>query len=197
MIEKIRQNLALVVGLAIPFILVCIIAGMVYVPKLFSQKMVPAYDFVYAVGGNVIYPAQLSYMAYPSNPCSPFYYTIENGLLVKKPNAQPVDNTQYCKGQPVVDVLPEFYRHNTLTNVSTKITFDEASTLLFATGVKSPDGFEVVHGGGSGEFFPFFGGGSDYLTLYLKKGSYVEKLDMQISSERYYGDNTLGWVLRK
>ena len=196
MLEKIKQNLALTIGLAIPVAMVLLIAGMVYLPRLFMGTPVPAYDFVYAQGENVLYPSQMSYATYPNNPCALHYYAIEKGLLVKKPNTQPTENTMYCKSQPVVDVEPTFYRHDTIANKSTQLSFEEASMLLYVTGPKSPDGFEVVHGGRGG-FFPFFYGSYDYSSQYLKKGSSIQKLDMQIASDRYYngGENNLGWVL--
>ena len=197
MIEKIKQNLALTIGLAIPVAMVLLIAGMVYLPRIFMGAPVPAYDFVYAQGENIVYPSQMSYANYPTNPCVLHYYVIEKGLLIKKPNTQSPENTMYCKGQPIVDAGSTFYRRDTVANKSTQMSFEEASLLLYVTGPKSPDGFEVVHGG-SGGFFPFFYGSYDYSTQYLKKGSFIEKLDMQIASDRYYNgsENNLGWVLR-
>jgi len=195
--EKIKQNLALVVGLAIPVAMVIIIALVIYIPRFFTEP--PQYDFVYAVGEGIYYPT--SPYSYPEGPYAypvkgvwpQYFYQVVDGKLVRKDAGDP---PMEYKGIPVADVGPKFYLHHVTANTSVPITFEDAEKYVLDTSMRSPDGWEIAGPSGSGGIFPFFyDGARDYNAKYLKKGSTAILLNLNLPRD-HYGDTFLAWVVR-
>jgi hypothetical protein len=106
-----------------------------------------------------------------------------DGHVVKETIATPND-PKSVYGQEDLHI---FY-FNMATNESHEITLAEATKLNLNGDLKSPEGYEVLRGGGND--FPF--GGFDYNVLYMKKGSYAKRLNA--NENNYYSFNFLGWV---
>ena len=191
--ENIKKNFSLYVGLAIPVIMVLFVAGVVYAPRWFNAIEPPQHDFLYAVGDNIVY-ASFGRDMYPYPAAKgvwpKYVYTVENGKLKKTEAVLPPPEAGQVR---VEDIAPKFYLHDTETNTSMPITFEEAQALTLDTGVKSPDGFEVVRGQGNGGIFPFYEGRNDYDKRYIRKDYYAEELNLQLPTE-YYAEFFLGWV---
>ncbi len=195
--EKLKQNIALVVGLSIPLLMMLIIAGVIYLPRWMNSTPPPRYDFLYAVGDGVQYFAPQNYYApayppYPTKGVWPKYtYRVLDGKLVRQTTG-PVPK-EYGT-MPEGDVSPKFYVYHVGTKKSSEITFDDAALYTLDSGVKSPDGFDIVRGQGSGDGFPFFfGGGNNYNKQYIHKGQYAEELSLNLP-ENYYGDFFIAWI---
>jgi hypothetical protein len=197
--EKLKKNLALVVGLAIPVVMVLIIALVIYIPRWFTEP--PRVDFIYAVGEGVYYPQSAAY-AYPSTPYGyypakgvwpKYFYQVVDGKLVRKEAGLP---PQEYTGMPVTDVEPKFYLYHVAAHTSVPISFEDTQKYTLDTSTRSPDGWEIAGPSGGGGIFPFFYEGSyDYNAKYLKKGSTAIKLNLNLPRE-FYGDTFLAWVVQ-
>ncbi len=171
---KLKQNISLIIGLAIPFLMIVFVAAAIYFPRWFSTVAPPKYDFLYAVGygrGDV-------------------QYLVRQGKLVKEQIRSPQ------QGYPPYRVGLEikFFIHRVKTNRSEEVTFDDAAKLDLDSRIKAPDGYSVVHGRRSTEFFPFFASW-DYKSRYLKKDSHTEKLNIEIGEDYSYSFRFLGWIV--
>ncbi|MDP2598581.1 MAG: hypothetical protein Q8P49_01995 [Candidatus Liptonbacteria bacterium] len=194
--ENIKKNFSLYIGLAIPVAMILVVAIVVYAPRVLYTVPSPQYDFLYAVGDNVVFTAYgrdvYPYPAY-KGVWPKYVYTVENGKL-KRTEAE-IPPSQEGVVILLEDIQPKFYIHDTATNKSTQVSFEDAQALTLDTGVRSPDGFEVARGTGGGEVFPFFsGGGSNYNKRYIRKDYYAEELNLNLPSE-YYAEFFLAWVI--
>ncbi len=193
--EKLKQNLALVVGLAIPIFMIAVIAGVIYVPRFLNPVQPPQHDFIYAVGDGVAYASYGQPYSYPAKGVWPKYsYRVISGKLVRQ-EALPVPK-EYGN-MPISPEEPRFFVYHVHTHKSLEIPFEEASQLTLDAGPKSPDGFEIVRGGGQGGgIFPFdYNRSGDYNKKYIRKEYYAEPLDLNLPQD-YYGDFFVAWVIK-
>ena len=164
-----KKNVSLIVGIAIPILMICLIAVSIYLPLLFAPA--PQFNFLYVAGD--------SYS----------HYGVKNGSLVKNEVKYPEHRTP---------INPRLFIHDVSKNTDQEISFEEAQNLKLDATAKSPDGYEVVYGSSDYGFFPFFfSGGDDYDAMYLKGHSTSKKLELQSSNDRrYYYRNRhfLGWI---
>lgn len=194
--DKLKQNITLVVGLSIPIFMIAIIAGVIYFPRLLNPVEPPQHDFVYAVGDGVAYAAYN--VTYPYHPTKgvwqKYFYRVVSGKLVRE-EALPVP--EEYKNIPIVSDEPRFYVYRVRTHKSDPISFDEASQLVLDAGSKSPDGYEIVRGNGrGGGMFPFgYNGGDDYNKKYIRKEYYAEPLDLNLPQD-YYGEFFVAWIIK-
>ncbi len=183
------KNIALIVGLAIPVLMIVAVAGSIYIPQFFAPK--PQYDFLYtndSYGGP--YGAQ--------------FYEVQNGKIVKNPpvlppqdpNAPPYINSatpQPYVAKPVPAPESRLFRYDVKNDTNKEVTFEEAQNLTLTTDQKSPDGFEFRDGSRGGDFFPF-GGGYDYNTKYLTGHGISRKLNISGNQYQYNPVRFLGWI---
>jgi hypothetical protein len=170
-----KKNSTLIIGIAIPIVMIILVAASIYVPMLFAH---PKYSFLYVSGDEYN---------------SEYIYRIHNGALVKeKRENEKGDNLSYGRSYNGEQKL--FY-HDIEKNESREISFEEAKNLNLNTNVKSPDGFEIMSGWQDGGIFPFFMGRS-HSGQYIKKNSFSKELKTQSSDDYYYYDfHFLGWVI--
>ncbi len=195
--DKLKQNLALIIGLGIPVLMVLLIASIIYVPRWFDTTPPPAHDFMYMVAddyGSIdlgqskgYYPPAPAYM--PDGAFPKYTYRVTDGKLVRTENALPSD----FKGTAALNV-PKFYLHRVSTNLSMPITFADAEKYTLDTSAKSPDGWEIVRGQCGGGFFPFYNSSCDYNARYLKKGSTAIKLELNLAKDDYR-EPYFAWIL--
>ena len=172
--ETIKKNISLVLGIAIPVLMIVFVAASIYLPRLFAQQ--PKVNFLYASGEDYYSNVQ--------------QYSVQSDKVVKNeiPLRQKGDLNPPFAG-------PKLFVHDVAKNESKEISFEEAQRLNLDSGLKSPDGFEIVYGSRGDDFFPF-SSGMDYNTHYLKGHSISAKLNLQ-SSGQYYSNNNfrfLGWI---
>lgn len=172
--ENKYQDWALRLAILLPVLLFVLVAGAVYLPRLWAK---PAqYDFVYAKqsSGNAAYDV-----------------SVENGVLVKEENPDGIAPEDIAK-HDVVLIEPKLYRYHVATGESERITFDTAATLRYQTGVVSKDGYEVKTGYGysSGPF-----GGSNEASIYLRSHGASTKIDLTgIDRGNLYNFQFVGWL---
>lgn len=196
--DKLKQNIALTVGFAIPVIMVLVIAGVIYLPRWFNPVVSPQHDFIYAAGDGVVYPVidrMYPYPAYPMKGVWPKYtYRIVNGTLTRQESG-PVP-PEYGQ-MPVVEDEPKFFVYHIASHTSVPLTFDEAAMYTLDQSAKSPDGYEVVRGNtGNSGFSPFFyNGNNDYDKEFIRKDYYAEELNLNLPSD-WYGEFFVAWILK-
>jgi hypothetical protein len=180
-----RKNLPLIVAISLPFVMIAILAAVVYLPGISAK---PQYNFIYVSGGGYYGPE----------------YTVEQGKLVKHDISAPTSTDamgyprpKYPEEQQVEETL---FMHDVKTNVSTRISYEDAAKLSLSNEIISPDGYQIQENYGNGGFMPFFfGGGHDYNTKYLVGHRSAEKLNITGVSTTPYSYNPyrfIGWVLQ-
>ena len=169
-----KKNVSLIVGIAIPILMIFLVAISIYLPALLAPA--PRFNFLYVIDDN-----------HPQG-CQ---YVMENSVLKKREIKHPQDYT------PEVARL---FVHDVSADESKEISFEEAQKLKLDANAKSLDGYEVVYGNADDGLFPLFfsGGYDDYNTMYLKGHNASKKLNLQHSINDYYryrnGARFLGWV---
>ncbi len=180
---KAKNNVSLIVGIAIPILMVLFVAGSIYLPGLFIK---PSVDFLYMTSGYDRYGCEFQYQVNAGA-------QLHSGTLVK------VRSTNYVEpGYVKTDCAVRFFVYDVQTDTSKEYTFEEAQKLKLDPAQMSPDGFEVVRGGRGGDFFFLFDGGGNYDTMYIKGHNVSRKLKLEQATNGYYYyyDNPiLGWVL--
>lgn len=170
-----KKNVSLIFGIAIPIFMILLIAVSIYLPALFAPD--PQFDFIYVVG-DYSYPDPL--------------YTVDNGKLIKLENKEP---KQY---RPRIAKL---FIYDVSERKNREISFEEAQQLNIDAQKESPDGYQAVYGNENYGFFPFFfGGSSDYNSMYLKGHGASKKLNLQsLDYGRYYYHkwSFIGWIRRE
>lgn len=164
-----KKNVSLIIGIAIPILMIFLIVVTIYFPFLFAP--VPRFNFLYVLGDSYT------------------HYAVKNSSLVKQELKYPEHYTP---------MTPRLFIHDVAKNTDQEISFEEAQGLKLDAAVKSPDGYEVVYGSDDYGFFPFFFFGEhDYNAMYLKGHNASKKLDLQSMHEgRYYFHDRyfLGWI---
>jgi len=171
---KTKQNISLIIGLAIPILMIVLVAASIYLPGLFSPA--PKVNFLYVIGDDYYQGQQ---------------YVVENGKVTKREVKYPEHHT------PGVARL---FVHDVTANQSREVSFAEAQQLPLDANAKSSDGFEVAYGSRGDGIFPlFFFRSEDYNTVYLKGHNTSKKLNLQTptTGSYYYYPNRfrfLGWI---
>lgn len=167
---KLKENTSLIIGLAIPILMILFVAGSIYLPGLFVN---PQYDFLYSVG-DAYYSGQ--------------QYNVIDGKL-QSPLPLPSGLPTHLPRQE-----PKFYMHDVKSNQSREVTLQQAQAFFLDTKPQSPDGFEAVYGSRGDGIFPFFfWTGTDYNSRYLKGRNVSKKLNLQFPGS-YYNFRFLGWI---
>ncbi len=165
-----KKNVPLIVGIAIPILMVIFIAASIYLPGLFAPP--PKYNFLYITGGD-----------YRSRDL----YSVQNSKLIKNEIKYP--DKDISRGNP------KLFAYDVTKNESKEIFFEDAQKLTLNSNIISPDGFEVVKGNYHYDFTSFFfGGDRDYRTWYIKGHNTSKKLSIQIDGY-YYNSYFIGWVI--
>jgi hypothetical protein len=174
--EATRKNIPLIVGLALPLLMIIAVAVSIYVPRLYAEK--PATDFLYVIGDTHFYGYGYS------------QYAVVNGRLEKQ--ELPEELRQEAPPIPRGDV--RFFVHNTEHNASREITLEEAQALTLDSLQESPDGFSLVRGGQIGGVFPFFYNGQDTQDWYLRGRGVSYSMDVRRGAG-YDSLHFLGWIV--
>ncbi len=171
---KSKKNISLIIGLAIPVLMIVLVAASIYLPGLFAPQ--PRVNFLDVTGDNEYQgPA----------------YVVERGTLVKR------DVTYSAHNTPEV---PRFFVYDVLINESAEVSFEDAQKLRLDPNLESPDGYAVAYGGMTHGVFPFyFSEDRDYDSLYLQGHNASKKLKLQRPMDGRYSHyrnraRFLGWV---
>lgn len=168
---KTKENLPLIIGIALPVLLVAFVAGAIYLPRFFVDP--PQYDFIYATGDYTT----LS------------YYEVVDGKLTQvggEMNAPAV-----ILGKPVDTYYepPTFYIYEFEKDEGRKISFDEVRELNLDDDDESPDGYKIVQGSSDGLFGP-----GNWDKRYIKGHGLSKEIDLNLG-HYYYDFYLMGWVI--
>lgn len=168
-----KQNFPLIIGFAIPLLMIAFIIASVYLPTFFSE---PKYKFLYASGTDY----------YNENS-----YTVTKGYVAKMPIPTPVE--------PFVSVAPtpQLFIHDIKTNHSTPIPFEKAQTIKVDPNKESPDGYEVKPGHANEGFFLFGTSVRDTNTYFIVGHNVSKKLNLKTFDIKYYNSiQFIGWIVQ-
>lgn len=181
------SRISLIIGLALPAIMVGIIAALVFLP---SKTLHPGYDFIYVVGP---YP---SYVTRTGDTTTQHDITITNGKL-----SHTVTNYNgrdgYAPYPHEKNIVPRFFIHHTRTDTNEEIAIEELSKLALSPEKKSPDGFTLTFGKQSYGVFPFFfNGDTDREHAYLSTERASKEITLiSDTSIHYYEMQLVGWIV--
>ena len=177
-----KENIPLAVGLALPVLLVLVLAAVIYVPRLYVK---PQYDFVYAVGD---YP---QYFNDIDKTVTTYRIVDEQVRKEVVPYAQLGD-----QNWPRLNVGPQFYRYDVTEEKSVPLNESELMQIRLNPSQKSPDGFELNYGRGDENVFEAVFGGRDYSERVLEKGSVGVAVNIEGDNNNYdYRFHLIGWTI--
>ncbi len=153
-----KKNIPLIVGIALPFVLIAVLAAIVYIPSLFVN---PSHNFVYTYEDRYYYDG-----SYDTR------YEVENGKIVVKD----IPRLQSEEMKVTEDVVhkgnPPLYMYDVKHHTTHKITLEEAQAMMLDPGPSSPDGYSVEYRYGHDGIFEIFGSSGNSSDYYLIKGSW-------------------------
>src|SRR3989344_243980 len=150
--ENKASNISLIVGLAIPVVMVLAIAAAVLLP---GRNINPTTDFIYATG------SYTSYTTRNGDTVTQHDLTVKNGVLTDTEQSYRAANN-YPPYPYEKESLPHIYLQNTQENTNRELTLEQAKKFKLSSETTSPDGFTVSFGRRSYGVFPFFfDGGPD------------------------------------
>jgi hypothetical protein len=167
--QFLKKNIVLLLGLAIPVLMIAGVASAVYLPTLLVK---PHTSFIYALGN------------YNDR------FSVENGMIEELPYN---GNSSVYQNQPQARLF--FY--DVETGKSHEVTLEEARRLHLSGDLESPDGFRVGNGTrSSGPYFLFDGSYTDYSSHYLIGHGVSKKLDISENASDYRNNfDFIGWVI--
>ncbi|MEI6528435.1 MAG: hypothetical protein WCO10_02050 [bacterium] len=179
--ENKPKSWVLWVGLAIPVVMIVIIAIYSYVPSVVNTK----YDFLYYLRD------------YSNNYCVPGgeVFTVKNQQIAIASTTLLVKGSE-CRFDAETDP-PRIYRYDTSKDTILTITYADAKKLKIDNNPVSPDGVSVQRGGNyNAGIFEIFGGyNNSYNQMYLKAAnSNARQLNMDTGNT--YNFILIGWVAR-
>jgi len=183
-----QANFPLYVAIAIPIIMMVLVAATIYLPSLFAAQ--PQYNFLYTVNDQGY--------TYPVRGTAPYYvYEVQDGKVTRQ-QITPPNNPKELPNVPVApDRGQKLYIYDVKKNASTSISFEEAQKLKLDNDATAPDGFVIQRGGQRENLFSVLFGGSDYNSMYLVKSGTGKKLSIGPGNNQYnpYDFNFLGWLI--
>jgi hypothetical protein len=178
-----KKNVPLIVGLAIPLLMIIFVAASIYLPALFVK---PQFDFIYSTYN---YP---TYYEQQDQQFVEHTYYVSRGKLAEK--TRPADDRYRW---PQRSKKTTFYIYDVETDTNQELTFEQAQVLTLDTGKESPDGFEVTYGRSNGGVFPFaFLPVGDNDKYYLKANNYRKEISVKMESGSSYRNfKFIGWIV--
>lgn len=167
---KTKENLPLIIGIALPVLLIAFVAGAIYLPRFFADP--PQYDFVYATGDYTIFD----------------YYQVVDGKLTQVGGE--MNAPAEILGKPLETYNESsFFIYDIEKDEGRKISFDEARELNLDDDDESPDGYKIVQGSSGG-----FLGPGNWDKHFLKGHGLSRELDLNLGYY-YYNFYFLGWII--
>jgi hypothetical protein len=177
-----KKNLPILVGIALPIIMVLIIAALTVIPTF---KIQPEHDFIFATGTNDYY-----------NSYYKFEYEIKEGKIQKVSSSYVYPNN-YTKPNDLKEMdSPDLYLYEVKTERLRKISFEEAQQYVIDQGPTSVDGYNVDFGyRGNYGIGDLFGSSRDNYNAYITKGDAVKGINISVQNQNYYsGYSFIGWI---
>lgn len=178
-------TIPLIFAIAIPLIMVLLVAATIYIPSRFSPQ--PAYSFIYSVRGERAFAPGESY----------YVYEVSDGKLIRRQLLYQKDNEFGYKlkeyAPPPPDRGQKIYLYDVQHDKSSSIAFEDAQKFTLDDNAVSPDGFIIDRGAGRENLFSVLFGGADYNSFYIRKDSVARKLKIL---QPYYDLNVIAWIIK-
>jgi hypothetical protein len=174
-----KENLPIIVGVALPIIILVGALLVVFVPRLFVS---PEYDFVYTIYDSRSYNRDYDY----------FTLEVVDGKIKQIPNLP-----DGITGQQEIQTTfktPDIFIYDVKNDASREISIDEAQDLALVKGPSSPDGYTVNFQRTHSGIFELFGSRSSS-GYYIGKGNNKRVLPGLVTTGYYYNNfQLIGWV---
>ena len=188
----IKENLVLVIGLALPVLLIVLFFAATVVPKMYSTP--PQYEVLFSVQD----------YGYQNKPDYTIDFKVKNQqLIVKIKKTDNKDSYYNSKKLMAYDAKNEVMREISIDasqfSQDAEILLEETKNMTIDTAMVAPDGYvmETQHYGNNGLVGGLFGGGGRNSGYKLKKGNVGYKINT-LQNKYYYDQlNFIGWVIRK
>ena len=188
----IKENLVLVIGLALPILLIILFFVATVIPKMVSTP--PQYDVLFSV---------VDY-GYQSKPDYTVDFKVKNQqLMVKIKKMEDKDSYSNSKKLMAYDAKNEVMREITIDasqlSDGTEVLLEETKNMTIDTAMVAPDAYvmETQHHGYNGLISGIFGG-SGYNSGYrLKKGNVGYKINALQNNYNYSQLHFIGWIVKK
>ena len=188
----IKENLVLVIGLALPVLLIVLFFVATVIPKAYNTP--PQYEMLFSV---VNYNNQ-------NRPDFDLSFSVKNQQLMVKPKKiEGKDNYNNTKKLMAYDGKTETMReiaidHSKLSDGAAMV-LEETQAMTIDAATTSPDGYvlEDPNYNGNGLVGGLFGGGYRNQGYRLKKGSIGYKISNQQGNYYYDQMQFIGWVVKK
>ena len=187
----IKENLVLVIGLALPVLLIVLFFVATVIPKMNSTP--PQYEVLFSVQ---------DYM----NQNKPDYtidFKVKNKqLMVITKKAEEKDNYYNSKKLMAYDAKTEVMREISIDQSKfsggAEVVLAETQNMTIDTAMVAPDGYllENQQYSNNGLVGGLFGGGQNS-GYRLKKGSVGYKINTMQNNDNYYQLSFIGWVVKK
>jgi hypothetical protein len=188
----IKENLVLVIGLALPVLLIVLFFVATVIPKMYSTP--PQYEVLFSVQD----------YGYQNKPDYTIDFKVKNQqLMVKVKETESKDNYYNSKKLMAYDPKTELMREITIDasqfDDDGEILLEETKNMIVDTAMVAPDGYimENQHYGNNGLVGGLFGGGGRNSGYRLKKGSVGYKINRMQNNYYYDQLHFIGWVLKK
>lgn len=189
----IKENLVLVIGLALPVLLIVLFFAATVIPKSFGTP--PQYEMLFTT---VKYD-------YQNKPDYMLDFNVKNNQLMVKAKKNE-DKNNY--GSNLKKLMAYDGKTETVREISIdtskftdgmELVLEETKSLTIDTSAVSPDGYtlEGPNYGGSGLVSGLFGGGYRNSGFRLKKGSVGYKVPNQQADYYYNQLQFVGWIIKK
>lgn len=187
----IKENLVLVIGLALPVLLIVLFFAATVIPKMYSTP--PQYEVLFSVQD----------YGYQNKPDYTIDFNVKNQqLMVKVKKTDGKDNYYNSKKLMAYDAKNEVMREIVIDTSQFKgdaeILLAETKNMMIDTAMVAPDGYmmENQRYGNNGLVGGLFGGGRNS-GYRLKKGSVGYKINTLQNNYYYDQLHFIGWVIKK
>lgn len=188
----IKENLVLVIGLALPVLLIVLFFVATVIPKAYNTP--PQYEVLFSV---------VNYN-YQNRPDFDMSFSVKNKQLMVKPKKiEGKDNYNNTKKLMAYDAKTETLREIAMDvskfSDGAAMVLEETQAMTIDAATTSPDGY-VLEGSnynGNGLVGDLFGGGYRNQGYRLKKGSIGYKISNQQGNNYYDQMQFIGWVVKK
>ena len=188
----IKENFVLVIGLALPVLLIVLFFVATVIPKAYNTP--PQYEVLFSV---------VNYN-YQNRPDFDMSFSVKNKQLMVKPKKiEGKDNYNHIKNLMAYDAKTETLREIAIDDSKfsdgAEMVLEETQAMTIDATTTSPDGY-VLEGpnyNGNGLVGDLFGGGYRNQGYRLKKGSIGYKISNQQGNYYYDQMQFIGWVVKK
>lgn len=161
-----KKNVPVVIGLAVPLLMILLIITAIYLPRIFAAA--PMYDFVYSIGDQRKYSISL-----------------DNGRLTVKDTSSLGSHVEQLR----------LFIYDVKSGDTREISVKEASELVLDASLKSPDGYTLEQDTLSRDMISGIFGYHDRYRWYLTGHGTSRKIEVPNHLYRW-SFRFIGWVIQ-